>query len=94
MSLGAGAWRVSGWPDATIRQKGTIDPVWSASKATMQYNTSYKPSEALQLPKGPPHMSRTAIGHNRWPIRSSLTSPKLHVATFNINYELLFISSS
>ena len=27
-------------------------------------------------------MSHTAIGDNRRPIRSSLTSPKLHLATF------------
>ena len=36
----------------------------------MQHNTSYKP----------PH---TAIGDNRRSIRSSLTSPKLHLATCN-----------
>ena len=118
MSLGAGAWRVSGWPDAISREKvsmatleagttpkaatnrhchtekfsgdtylleylpekylrnhqppsregrrgsenlqrfakkGTIDPLWSASKATMQYNTSYKPPKRpCNSPKGHP----------------------------------------
>ena len=39
------------------------------------------PKEPLQLPKGPPRMSRTAIGDKCRPIRSSLTSPKLHLAT-------------
>ena len=43
------------------------------------------PKEVLQLPKGPPHMSRTctAIADDRRPTRLSLTLPKLHLATFN-----------
>ena len=130
MSLGAGAWRVSGWPDATsreevsmatleagttpkaatnwhrhtekrkfqwrylpvriptwkttqettshpagreereqesatLRQKGTIDPLWSASKATMQYNLSYctSPQRGPATPqRAAPHVTYC----NRW----------------------------
>ena len=61
-------------------QEGTIDPLWSAkqgNKALQHYVQNCK------FPKCRP-ACHSATGDDHWPTRSSLTLPKLHLATFKL----------
>ena len=67
---------------AMIRKNAKNDPLWSASKATTQSNTSKGETRSPAIPRGPPRRLHTAVGEDRWPTRSSLTLPKLYLATY------------
>ena len=143
MSLGAGAWRVSGWPDATNREEvsmatleaGTTPkaatnphchtekrkfqwrylpvriPTWKLHKKPpakrqggrrgsenpqrfakkeqlIRYDQQAKQQCSITLATNPqrdPATPQRGIGDNHGLIRSSLTSPKLHLATLKIS---------
>ena len=61
-----------------IRKKAKIDPLRLASKDTMQRNSSKRAAHIRSpaIPRGPPRRSRTGVGKDLWPTRSSLTLPK------------------
>ena len=59
-------------------KKPKIDPLQSASKATMQDNTSKRThKEPCNSPRPPPpHRSHIEVGEGCWPTCSSLTLPR------------------
>ena len=61
---------------AMICKNAKIDLLRSASKATMQSNTSKRAHKEPCNSRGPPHRSHTEVGEDCWPTRSSLTLPK------------------
>ena len=68
----------AGWEEreresATIRKKAQLICYDQQAKQQSTTMLATNPQRALQVPKGPPHMSRTAIGDNRWLTRSSST---------------------
>ena len=53
----------------------------------MQSNTSKGETRSPAIPRGPPRRSHTAVGEDRWPTRSSLTLPKLYLATYKYIFD-------
>ena len=57
---------------------------WSAKINKQQRMRKQHDTKALQIPKGPPRRSRTVRGETADCISSSLTWPKLYLATFKL----------
>ena len=55
----------------------------------MQRNSSKRAAHIRSpaIPRGPPRRSRTGVGKDLWPTRSSLTLPKWYLATLNNYYK-------
>ena len=52
-------------------------------KATLAKGHTRSPA----IPRGPPRRSHTEVGEDRWPTRSSLTLPKLYLATYKYIFD-------
>ena len=65
-----------------IHKKAKIDPLRSASKATINATLAKEHTRSPAIPQGPPHRSCTGVGEERWPTRWSLTLHKRYLATF------------
>ena len=72
--------------------KGTIDPLRPASKATMQYNFSYKPPKRpCNSPKGRPDVTYC----NRWQLQANLLEFNFAYITFSpIKYSWSLVESN
>ena len=79
--------------------KAKIDPLRSASKATMQCNTSKRVHKQPCILQRPPRGSRTGVGEDRWPTHSSSTlpndfQPHPKYANFRLCYTVLWVIKS